>query len=142
MHKDGVKMCSRSDGAFDSAITDLVLDRIFSRAVRTTRKDAMSLIDFTNFLLAEEDKTHPTSLEYWFRVLDEDGDGMLSMYEMERFHQPVIAKLTEEGIDSMSFRDVACQSDMTEMIDKTAMQRPVGPPGYCRLPSHCIGIHG
>ncbi|PIO68052.1 hypothetical protein TELCIR_10176 [Teladorsagia circumcincta] len=110
MHKDG-------------AITDLVLNRIFSRAVRTTRKDTMNLIDFTNFLLAEEDKTHPTSLEYWFRVLDEDGDGLISMYEMERFHQPVIAKLTEEGIDSMSFKDVACQMfDMICPVNGTSFQ--------------------
>ncbi|KAK5972436.1 EF-hand domain-containing protein [Trichostrongylus colubriformis] len=98
----------------DGAITDLVLNRILSRAVRTARKDTMSLIDFTNSLLAEENKTHPTSLEYWFRVLDEDGDGQIPVYEMEQFHQPVIAKLTEECIDSMSFKDVTCQ--MFDMI--------------------------
>ncbi|VDM76963.1 unnamed protein product, partial [Strongylus vulgaris] len=97
------------------AITDLVLDRIFfSCAVRNTKKDTMNLIGFTNFLLAEEDKNHPTSVEYWFRVLDEDGDGYISMYEMEKFHQAVIDKLTEERIDTMSFKDVACQ--MFDMI--------------------------
>ncbi|EYB93124.1 hypothetical protein Y032_0186g1091 [Ancylostoma ceylanicum] len=99
----------------DGAITDLVLDRIFfSCAVRLTKKDTMNLIGFTNFLLAEEDKNHPTSVEYWFRILDEDGDGFISMYEMERFHQAVIDKLTEERIDTMSFKDVACQ--MFDMI--------------------------
>ncbi|KJH41213.1 hypothetical protein DICVIV_12814 [Dictyocaulus viviparus] len=98
----------------DGAITDIVIDRIFSNAVRNTRKETMNLVDFTNFLLAEEDKTHPTSLEYWFRILDEDGDGLISMYEMERFHQAVIAKLTDEGIESMSFKDVVCQ--MLDMI--------------------------
>ncbi|WKY15395.1 hypothetical protein Q1695_000683 [Nippostrongylus brasiliensis] len=107
----------------DGAITDLVLSRIFSRAVRATKKDTMDLTDFTNFLLAEEDKTHPTSLEYWFRVLDEDGDGLISMYEMERFHQPVIQKLTDEGIDSMSFKDVACQMfDMICPVNGTSFQ--------------------
>ncbi|KAJ1369033.1 hypothetical protein KIN20_030412 [Parelaphostrongylus tenuis] len=110
MHKDG-------------AITDLVLNRIFSNAVRTNRKDTMNLTDFTNFLLAEEDKTHPTSLEYWFRVLDEDGDGVISMYEMERFHQAVVAKLTEEGIESISFKDVVCQMlDMICPLNNTSFQ--------------------
>jgi len=29
--------------------------------------------DFVCFLLAEEDKRNPTSLEYWFRCIDLDG---------------------------------------------------------------------
>ncbi|VDO92862.1 unnamed protein product [Heligmosomoides polygyrus] len=112
MHKDGV-----------SAITDLVLDRIFSTAVRNTKGDMMNLTDFTYFLLAEEDKTHPTSLEYWFRVLDVDGVGVISMYVMEKFHEQVIAKLSEEGIDSMSFKDVACQVRWRILEENFAAER-------------------
>jgi len=43
--------------------------------------------DFVCFLLAEEDKRHPTSVEYWFRCIDLDGDGQISLYEMEYFYE-------------------------------------------------------
>jgi len=46
-------------------------------------------IDFVCFLLAEEDKRDPTSLEYWFRCVDLDGDGQISLYEMEHFYEVI-----------------------------------------------------
>lgn len=66
--------------------------------------------DFVCFLLAEEDKRHPTrysfwfqaitvyehslsSIEYWFRCVDLDGDGQISLYEMEYFYEAIEQKL-------------------------------------------------
>uniref|UniRef100_A0A1I7WDV3 Serine/threonine-protein phosphatase 2A regulatory subunit B'' subunit alpha/beta/delta EF-hand domain-containing protein n=1 Tax=Heterorhabditis bacteriophora TaxID=37862 RepID=A0A1I7WDV3_HETBA len=52
---------------FLDTITDMVLDRIFSPAVRQRdihvpkKAQCMNLAEFTNFLLADEDKTHPSS---------------------------------------------------------------------------------
>lgn len=45
-----------------------MIDRIFSGAVtRGSAQQAgkMSYTEFVWFLLAEEDKRHPTSIEYW-----------------------------------------------------------------------------
>uniref|UniRef100_A0A8R1HWJ3 EF-hand domain-containing protein n=1 Tax=Caenorhabditis japonica TaxID=281687 RepID=A0A8R1HWJ3_CAEJA len=96
------------------ALVPMVVDRIFSGAVCTNPNrgqpvEEIGLADFTQFLLAEEDKTHPTSIEYWFRILDLDGDGLVTLYDMELFHSQVQRKLAAEGIDSMAFPDVACQ---------------------------------
>ncbi len=40
-----------------------------------------------------QDKTHPTSIEYWFRVLDMDGDGVISMHELQVFYDEQVTDL-------------------------------------------------
>lgn len=42
--------------------------------------------DFIWFCLSEEDKTTIPSIEYWFRVLDTDGDQLLTAYELKQFY--------------------------------------------------------
>lgn len=53
-----------------------MIERIFSGAVTRGAKsgngaqqpeDKMSYTEFVWFLLSEEDKNHPTAIEYWFR---------------------------------------------------------------------------
>lgn len=55
-----------------------MIERIFSGAVTRGGKaksgnnaqqleDKMSYTEFVWFLLSEEDKNHPTAIEYWFR---------------------------------------------------------------------------
>lgn len=54
-----------------------MIERIFSGAVTRgggaknnnvqQSKDKMSYTEFVWFLLSEEDKNHPTAIEYWFR---------------------------------------------------------------------------
>lgn len=81
----------------NGAIPDVVIDRVFSGAVMRNppplslkmnargpfktpqtetigkvstfeiRNSSLGFEDFVAFLLAEEDKKHPTSIEYWFR---------------------------------------------------------------------------
>merc|ERR1712110_342036 len=68
----------------------------------------MEYRDFVWFLLAENDKDHPTSIEYWFRVLDVDGDGFLSLYELEHFYEEQADKLQSLEIEPLAFEDVAC----------------------------------
>ncbi|CAO3635414.1 unnamed protein product [Cunninghamella blakesleeana] len=46
-----------------------------------------SYLDFIWFLLNEVDKTTPKSIEYWFRCLDEDGDGIITSYDLELYWQ-------------------------------------------------------
>ncbi|KAL3315188.1 hypothetical protein Ciccas_006184 [Cichlidogyrus casuarinus] len=65
--------------------------------------------EFVWFLLAEEDKRHPRSIEYWFRCMDLDGDGLISMYELEYFYQEQLQRMEELGIEAISFQDCLCQ---------------------------------
>ena len=53
---------------FLSAISTRMIDRIFSGTVThgaAQKEGKMSYTEFVWFLLAEEDKRHPTSIEYW-----------------------------------------------------------------------------
>jgi len=74
----------------------------------------MSYVDFVWFLISEEDKTTSTSIEYWFRCMDLDGDGFISMYEMEYFYEEQVKKLEHLEIEALPFEDCVCQ--MLDMV--------------------------
>lgn len=46
----------------------------------------MSYEDFVWFILSEEDKTTDTALEYWFKCVDLDSDGVIRPREMWTFY--------------------------------------------------------
>jgi hypothetical protein len=41
--------------------------------------------------------------------MDIDGDGIISIYEMEYFYEDQIKKMTELGMEILSFEDCLCQ---------------------------------
>ena len=41
--------------------------------------------------------------------MDLDGDGILSMYEMEYFYDEQVSKMESLGIETMVFEDCLCQ---------------------------------
>lgn len=49
------------------------------------------------------------SVEYWFRCMDLDGDGIISMYEMEYFYEEQVQKMEMLGIETLPFQDCLCQ---------------------------------
>ncbi|XP_069865385.1 serine/threonine-protein phosphatase 2A regulatory subunit B'' subunit beta-like [Dipodomys merriami] len=97
----------------DHAISTRMIDRIFSGAVTRGRRAAqggkLSYADFVWFLISEEDKRSPTSIEYWFRCMDLDGDGVLSMFELEFFYAEQRRRLRALGLDPLPFHDCLCQ---------------------------------
>jgi len=48
-------------------------------------------------------------VEYWFRCMDIDGDGVISMYEMEYFYEEQMQKMEALGIERLPFEDCLCQ---------------------------------
>ncbi|XP_037700457.1 serine/threonine-protein phosphatase 2A regulatory subunit B'' subunit alpha isoform X1 [Choloepus didactylus] len=97
----------------DQASSNRIIERIFSGAVtrgKTVQKEGrMSYADFVWFLISEEDKRNPTSVEYWFRCMDVDGDGVLSMYELEYFYEEQCERMEAMGIEPLPFHDLLCQ---------------------------------
>lgn len=101
------------------ALSSRMIERIFSGCVTRGRNrqmqsgpngsPRMSYTDFVWFLLAEEDKNHPTAIEYWFRCMDIDGDGILSMYELEYFYEEQQHRMESIGIETLPFEDCLCQ---------------------------------
>ncbi|XP_036883605.1 serine/threonine-protein phosphatase 2A regulatory subunit B'' subunit beta isoform X2 [Sturnira hondurensis] len=97
----------------DHAISTRMVERIFSGAVTRGRKvqkeGKISYADFVWFLISEEDKKTPTSIEYWFRCMDLDGDGALSMFELQHFYEEQSRRLEGMGIEALPFEDCLCQ---------------------------------
>ncbi|XP_034938418.1 serine/threonine-protein phosphatase 2A regulatory subunit B'' subunit alpha-like [Chelonus insularis] len=107
----------------DRALSTRLIERIFSGAVTRggvksggvhQHEKKMSYTEFVWFLLSEEDKNHPTAIEYWFRCMDLDGDGYLSMYELEYFYEEQLHRMEAIGLETLPFEDCLCQ--MLDMI--------------------------
>ncbi|XP_007547262.1 serine/threonine-protein phosphatase 2A regulatory subunit B'' subunit beta isoform X1 [Poecilia formosa] len=97
----------------DQAISQKLIERIFSGTVtrdrRVYKEGRLSYADFVWFIISEEDKKTDTSIEYWFRCMDLDGDGVLSMYELEYFYDEQCQKLEAMAIEPLPFEDCLCQ---------------------------------
>ncbi|XP_066518516.1 serine/threonine-protein phosphatase 2A regulatory subunit B'' subunit alpha [Hoplias malabaricus] len=97
----------------EHALSSRAMERLFSGAVTrgnsVQREGRMSYAEFVWFLISEEDKKNPTSVEYWFRCMDLDGDGVLSMYELEHFYEEQCERMEGMGIEPLPFQDLLCQ---------------------------------
>ncbi|XP_069566759.1 serine/threonine-protein phosphatase 2A regulatory subunit B'' subunit alpha isoform X3 [Brachyistius frenatus] len=97
----------------DHASSNRIIERLFSGAVTrgnaVQREGRMSYAEFVWFLISEEDKKNHTSIEYWFRCMDVDGDGVLSMFELEYFYEEQCERMERMGIEPLPFQDLLCQ---------------------------------
>uniref|UniRef100_UPI0037E93B2D serine/threonine-protein phosphatase 2A regulatory subunit B'' subunit alpha isoform X2 n=1 Tax=Semicossyphus pulcher TaxID=241346 RepID=UPI0037E93B2D len=97
----------------DHASSNRIIERLFSGAVTrgnaVQREGRMSYAEFVWFLISEEDKKNHTSIEYWFRCMDTDGDGVLSMFELEYFYEEQCERMERMGIEPLPFQDLLCQ---------------------------------
>ncbi|KAL0209741.1 hypothetical protein P9112_009825 [Eukaryota sp. TZLM1-RC] len=94
------------------ALGTRAIDRILAGAPRkltSTVPNTMNFQDFVAFCISEEDKTTETSLIYWLRVCDLDGDGILSLFEMEFFYEEQIQRIINTGQESVTYEDLICQ---------------------------------
>ncbi|GET87622.1 hypothetical protein, conserved [Leishmania tarentolae] len=97
----------------EDVMNPCIVQRVFAGAGRRrscTVPHRIGYEDFVWFCLSEEDKSTPQAIRYWFRVLDLDGDGVLSVYELRQFYNATrdrIAQYVQEGL--ATFEDVVCQ---------------------------------
>ena len=96
----------------DYALTPKVVHRIMAGSAkkgRSNQKDmamTMSYEDFVDFMISEQDKTSSVSINYWFRVLDLDGDGVLSPFELRVFYEEQSAKMMKICGETMAFENI------------------------------------
>lgn len=99
-------------------VSEMVVMRIID-VNRTLRENKnMRLEDFVVLLMAEVDKSTPQAIDYWFRVLDLDGDGYLSLQELFTFFEvnnSILLTLDLLHQFGVQFEDIVCQ-----MIDSTS----------------------
>ncbi|ORX90254.1 hypothetical protein K493DRAFT_318104 [Basidiobolus meristosporus CBS 931.73] len=75
----------------------------------------MSYRDFVWFILSEVNKSTPTAIEYWFRCLDIDGDGLLTVFELEYFYEEQLSRMEYAGVEYVSLDDCFCQ--MSDLVN-------------------------
>lgn len=104
------------------SLTFRIVDRIFGGHARpldgAENPGFMSYTDFIWFCLSEEDKTSETAIDYWFRCVDLDGDGLITMYDMEFFYQEQLHRMECFGHEPVAIRDILCQ--LLDMIKPNA----------------------
>ncbi|XP_077252857.1 serine/threonine protein phosphatase 2A regulatory subunit B''beta-like [Tasmannia lanceolata] len=100
------------------ALTYRIVDRIFSQIPRkfTSKVEGkMGYEDFVYFMLSEEDKSSEPSLEYWFKCIDLDGNGVLTPNEMQFFYEEQLHRMECMAQEPVLFEDILCQ--MVDMIE-------------------------
>lgn len=60
-------------------------------------------------MLSEENKQSRTAIEYWFRVIDLNGDGYITPDEMKFFYDEQISRLEYNLHETTQFNDILCQ---------------------------------
>ncbi|KNC54315.1 uncharacterized protein AMSG_12341 [Thecamonas trahens ATCC 50062] len=92
------------------ALTYRILDRVFALLeAGGAPPDTMDFDQFVVFFMAEQDKSSAPAIEYWFRCVDMDGDGFISIYEMEYLFQEQIYRMNCLNLDEVPFEDLLCQ---------------------------------
>ena len=100
-----------------NAISNFILGRIVAGAGRKPScsiPHKMDFEDFVYFCLSEEDKNTPAAVQYWFRVLDLDCDGVLSGYELGKCFEENQKRFLEAMGEELKYEDMLCQ--MLDMI--------------------------
>uniref|UniRef100_A0A2N9GZL0 EF-hand domain-containing protein n=1 Tax=Fagus sylvatica TaxID=28930 RepID=A0A2N9GZL0_FAGSY len=94
------------------ALTYRIVDRIFSQVSRkfTSKVEGkMGYEDFVYFILSEEDKSSEPSLEYWFKCIDLDGNGVLTRNELQFFYEEQLHRMECMAQEPVLFEDILCQ---------------------------------
>ncbi|KAL2555654.1 putative serine/threonine protein phosphatase 2A regulatory subunit B''gamma [Forsythia ovata] len=89
-----------------------IVDRIFSQIPRkfTSKVEGkMGYEDFVYFILSEEDKSSEPSLEYWFKCIDLDGNGIITRNEMQFFYEEQLHRMECMAQEPVLFEDILCQ---------------------------------
>ena len=103
----------------DQCLTPAVVDRIMQQVPRKflstsisspdPRPGRMGFEDFIVYMISEEDKTTDVAKEYWFRLLDLDGDGFLTRFDLMYFFDQQKQRMEFFTSESVSFSNVFCQ---------------------------------
>jgi len=101
------------------ALSYRIVDRLFSGAARpldaareSTNGNGGGLMGYTDFVwfcLSEEDKTSDTAIDFWFRCVDLDGDGVVTLFDCEYFYKEQLRRMENLGHEPVSVEDILCQ---------------------------------
>ncbi|ORX97264.1 EF-hand [Basidiobolus meristosporus CBS 931.73] len=114
-------LCYYAQGSLTERIVKRVIEGCGKPTDLASNKERsephMSYRDFVWFILSEVNKNTPTAIEYWFRCLDTDGDGLLSLYELEHFYEEQMSRMEYARVKRIPYMDSICQ--MFDLINPT-----------------------
>lgn len=99
------------------ALSRKTMDRIFEQIPRKFKSDKPNKMwyeDFVWFMLWEEDKSTKRSLDYWFKIIDLDSNGIITPHEMEFFYEEQVQRLESLNHEPILFADLLWQ--MNDML--------------------------
>ncbi|XP_041005888.1 serine/threonine protein phosphatase 2A regulatory subunit B''alpha-like [Juglans microcarpa x Juglans regia] len=103
------------------ALTYRIVEIIFSQVPRKFTSNVegkMGYEDFVYFMLSEEDKSSEPSLEYWFKCIDLDSNGVITPTEMQFFYEEQLHRMECMALEPVLFEDILCQ-----IVDMIAPER-------------------
>ncbi|KAI8087727.1 uncharacterized protein B0P05DRAFT_532044 [Gilbertella persicaria] len=116
-------LANYNDGILSSKLVHQIMQhgRIPAFTARKNQqKDHLTLtyLDYIWFLLSEVDKSTPSAIEYWFQCMDDDGDGIITSFDLAE-HWSEQDKKLQEAIefyyeDPIRLEDLICQ--MNDLI--------------------------
>ncbi|MBA0856930.1 hypothetical protein Goshw_005015, partial [Gossypium schwendimanii] len=90
-------------------------------------KGKMGYEDFVYFILSEEDKSLEPGLEYWFKCIDLDGNGVLTPNELQFFYEEQLHRMECMAQETILFED---KEDYISLRDMKS----------CKLSGHVFNI--
>eukprot|EP01054_Gregarina_sp_Poly1_P003281 Gregarina_sp_Poly_1__3280@NODE_1939_length_3040_cov_145_079717_g361_i1_p1_GENE_NODE_1939_length_3040_cov_145_079717_g361_i1NODE_1939_length_3040_cov_145_079717_g361_i1_p1_ORF_typecomplete_len538_score89_07EFhand_13/PF17958_1/4_1e23EFhand_7/PF13499_6/2_6e03EFhand_7/PF13499_6/1_6e09SPARC_Ca_bdg/PF10591_9/2e03SPARC_Ca_bdg/PF10591_9/63SPARC_Ca_bdg/PF10591_9/0_013EFhand_1/PF00036_32/0_048EFhand_5/PF13202_6/1_5e03EFhand_5/PF13202_6/0_2EFhand_8/PF13833_6/7_3e03EFhand_8/PF13833_6/6e02EFhand_8/PF13833_6/ len=92
------------------AFSNLTLNRLFGEAGSVISDGhTISYEGFFYLLMHDEDKTTDRAIEFWFRLVDLDGDGVLRHHELAHFYSEQLVRLESRTMEAPSFDVILCQ---------------------------------
>lgn len=94
------------------ALTSRIMSRVIhgcGQGRPTQTLGRISYKEFIPFIISVEDKKTTPGIEYWFRCLDLDGDGVISLHELHYFWEEQFERMIEQRMsDPWQFDDFVC----------------------------------
>ena len=110
--------------SFFVGLSDLVITRLTSGTMTKFKspsnrvKPVMTYREFVWFLISDQDKKNETSMDYWFRVMDLDNCGFITIYAMDLFYKHQMELLYALDIEPLPFEDILCQVSKYQQVTK------------------------
>lgn len=116
----GAKLSSRDRAKISPRASKVAVDPIAPSGVPYSfaSQSRFTFMDFAWFIMSEEDKACPASIELWFACLDKDEDGFLSPQDLHTFYEEQMVRMEFTALDIVPFEDA-----LVQIIDMTHPKR-------------------
>jgi len=105
--RNGMLSAAELAGYNDGALTALFVQRVFETS--QTYNGEMDYKKYIEFVLAMENPASKPSFDFFWKILDINGDGLLTPFVVKLFYREVQAKLQENGFDPIKTEDVVME---------------------------------